>query len=165
MLGAGGANHLGDGPLLTRGFEIDVEAHVGPRRVEFGERRDPDPRSPEREIVLGVEAIRGIDVCEVGQGVLDDLPRPVRHPVEGRVVEHDGNPVCGEANVDLEIVISESLDGTGERMHRVLGPQDPAPAVGESDRMLDGEVVAHTITPRLTTAATRPPSGRYGMCR
>ncbi len=77
----------------------------------------------------------GIELAEVRPIVVPHLSRSVGEGVEGIVVKDHHLPVARRMDVRLDVLIPE-VDGALERNHGVLRPQDPAPPMGEPQRML-----------------------------
>ena len=118
--GVGAADQVEQGMEGGFGLDVDVPAHVGEglqQLLEEGHRF----------------LARHARVAHVRPGEVRDPARPVRHPVQGRVVEGDELAVRRRVHIRLDVAVAR-LHRAPELGHGVLqAVRGPAP-VGEGDR-------------------------------
>jgi hypothetical protein len=97
---------------------VDVDPQVGPR--------------PEHVLEQWYGLVTHPGPPHLGVGKRPHVARPVRHPVEGVVVEGDEDTVGRGVDVGLDVPVAQ-VDGGGEGGHGVLRGLSGAAAVGDGN--------------------------------
>ena len=84
------------------------------------------------------ESVAGVELCQLGARSLNHLARLVGGAIKRRIVKDHQHTVAASPDVGLEVPISQ-VDGTLERVHRVLGPQQARASMRHRNRVFVGK--------------------------
>ena len=123
---------VGKGTGQTVDLEIHHQGNIGKVGDDLFEAGNRDPLPPEVIAVATSVSITGIEGSDLVKGVSRDVPGAFGGAIHSVVVHADQYAIAGDVQIRLDVAVSH-LDGAGEGLHGVLGPQKPTPPVGNGD--------------------------------